>query len=91
MKTYEPKFKLGQPVVITLKGKIEGVETTVEKTLQVRAIKLESNTETVYIEYGLTDDLCGPYHYGNDAKWWRKEGEISPLPTTPATATDVKK
>ncbi len=73
---YELKFPLGSKVSIKLEGELEGVKVFAEKEVFVSKAILESDCHHVYILYGLTIDLCGPYHYGEDVRWWKKENEI---------------
>lgn len=70
------KYALGDAVRITLEGEIDGIKMSVQTVAHVRSMRLESDSDTIYVKYGLTRQLPAPYSYGKDESWSRKESEI---------------
>lgn len=67
-----PEFGLHQWVNMTINGEVQGIPVSSETKLCIQAIRMESDTEKTFPVYGLTDDPCGPYHYGKPVKFWAK-------------------
>lgn len=72
-----PEFAIGQRVSIDISGEIDGVKVTVPTIGWVSSIRLGSDSEKTFFEYGITPDLTAPYHYGQQAKWWRCGDKIT--------------
>lgn len=78
-----PAFGLHQWVTTDLEAEVNGVKIKQPVNLCIQSIRMESNTETTFPVYGLTDDPCAPWHYGNAVKFWKRGEELREIKVTP--------
>ena len=77
------EWSMGDNVEFEVRGEIDGVAVAAKASGWITAMRFASDHECRFIEYGITDDLTGPYHTGKPAKWWRKgDGIDHPSRTT---------
>lgn len=72
-------FTLGNKVSTPIKGIIEGVSVSVNGEYWIREMKLDSDTNEVYIMYGLCRGLPQPYSYGEKVLLWKRDNELTKI------------
>ena len=73
------KLNLGDWVNFTIKGEIEGVEVTSDVVGCIVEMRVASSSTTCYVEYGISRDPTGVYHYGKAAQFWKTVEELTLL------------
>jgi hypothetical protein len=73
------KYSLGQRVSFTVSGELEGIKVEHTAVGYIRSAAIESNHDSLYITYGIVEELpsAGNIYRGNI--WKRKENEIKAL------------
>ena len=73
------KYSLGQRVLFTVSGELEGIKAEHTAVGYIRSAAIESNHDSVFISYTIVEELPSAGNIYRGKSWRRKENEIKAL------------